>query len=252
MRMAKLNSKDIGYIRHSSEEEDFQLGELTVGDFVYGSLNEDKPREDIEVCIIDNINRCDASLITGRYRQMVWMGKADESSKASHSQTQSVSDLTFIPLAEDWFAENSAIFRKMDKDEMMRPKNTNLKVAFSYEFKARRWHAEYFAVGFEITYEDNDLYDKLQQEGLNWVACKDGSKCKAILVQIVKPLNSSLEQTADNKYKVGTAAAVAQFIAVHELQHFLRLCGIFDAMNIPKRLLDGVEEMARLFGRTKV
>lgn len=249
--MAKLNKKDIGYIRRS-EEEGFQIGELSAGDFVCGSLNEDNPRADVEVCIIEEANRISASLITGRYRQMVWMGKASEKSKAMHMQSQLMSDITLIPLAEDWFAENSAIFRKMNEDEMMRPKDTNLKVAFSYEFKARRWHAEYFAVGFEITFMDNDLYDKLQQEGLSWVACETNSKGRAIIVQIVKPINSSLEPSDDNKYKVGKAAAVAQFVAVHELQHFLRLCGIFDAMNIPKRLLDDAEEMARLFGRKKV
>lgn len=152
-----------------------------------------------------------------------------------------------MPLAEDWFAENPAIFRKLEDDETIKPKDSNLKVAFCYEFKARNWQASYYAVGFEISYMNSDLEDMLRQEGLSWVACQTECRCKATIVQIVRPILGP----ADDKgvHKPFTAAAVGQLIAVHELQHFLRFCGIFDNIVIPKRLINDAEDMVKLYGR---
>lgn len=246
--MAKSNSNNIGIIRHVGKEDDFQMGELTVGDFVYGSLNEDNPMADVEVCMVQDIGKYDADLVTGRYRQKARMKKGSDVEESMNTTTESISDLTIIPLAEDWFAENSAIFRKLHDDETMKPVDSDLKIAFAYEFKARNWQATYYAVGFEIRFQDNTIYDRLQQEGLNWVGCQDGSRGKAIIVQIVKPLGDGKEN-AGSKFKKFSAAAVAQLIAVHELQHFLRLCGIFDSLNIPKRLIEDAEGLAELFGR---
>jgi len=232
----KSNSNNVGFIRHD-EDEDFQLGELTVGDFVYGNMaEEDGTPKEREVCIVSEYSKKYAEIYTARYRQMKWMGKAiTQEMIIANYCTQPISNLTIIPFSEDWFAENSAIFRKLSDSETMKPRDSDLKVAFAYEFKARRWQATYYAVGFELTYQDHDLEDKLQEEGLSWVASKTESKCKAIIVQIVKPVKQTDGRGSYNTYN---AAAVAQFIAVHELQHFLRLCGVFDAMNVPKDLLD--------------
>lgn len=247
--MAKSKSNDIGFIRHTGEAENFRLGELTVGDFVYGSQYEDNPKADVEVCMIRDLNAVTATMVTGRHRQQIWAGKMPDSEESKKLYfEESIKDLTLVPLADDWFAENSAIFRKLHDDETMKPVDSDLKIAFAYEFKARNWQATYYAVGFEIRFQDNTIYDRLQQEGLNWVGCQDGSRGKAIIVQIVKPLGDGKEN-AGSKFKKFSAAAVAQLIAVHELQHFLRLCGIFDSLNIPKRLIEDAEGLAELFGR---
>ena len=229
----------IGYIRHhdDGDEDIFQLGELSSCDFVYGYMDDEfsNPRNR-ELCIVSELSKLRALVYTARYRQMVAMGKATERDRKENYRLQYIQDLTIVPFSEEWFAENSAIFRKMNKSEEVEPRDSDLKVAFCYEFKARRWQATYYAVGFKIRYQDNDMYDKMQAEGLEWVKCTNGSQGEAIIVQIVKPVK---QVHSDSKvHDCFTAAAVAQFIAVHELQHFLRLCGIFDVMNVPKELLD--------------
>ena len=233
------NDNKIGYIRHhdDGDEDIFQLGELSPLDFVYGYMDDDDGRpKDREICIVSEITKNTAEVYTARYRQMKWMGKATTQDMIDNYCTEPISVLTIVPFSEEWFAENSAIFRKMNKSEEVEPRDSDLKVAFCYEFKARRWQATYYAVGFKIRYQDNDMYDKLQAEGLDWVKCMNGSQGEAIIVQIVKPVK---QVHSDSKvHDCFTAAAVAQFIAVHELQHFLRLCGIFDVMNVPKELLD--------------
>lgn len=246
----KNNSNNVGFIRYN-EDEDFQLGELTVGDFVYGDMADvDGKPKGREVCIVSDISKITAEVYTARYRQMKWMGRAiTQEMIISNYCTQPISNLTIVPFSEDWFAENSAIFRKLLDGETMEPRDSDLKVAFAYEFKARRWQATYYAVGFELTYQDHDLEDKLHEEGLSWVASKTESRRKATLVQIVKPVKPVKQTDGRGIYKTSAAAAVAQFIAVHELQHFLRLCGIFDAMNVPKRSIDDANEMAESFGR---
>jgi len=232
--MGKGNN--IGYIRRSEDTEDFQFGELSNGDMVYGyMLGDDGKPKDKEVCIVSDTSKLFAGVYTARYRLKIWTGIATQEDMANSHNRMPIRELTIVPISEDWFAENSAIFREIKGSEDIKPRDSDMRVAFCYEFKARRWQATYYAVGFELSFTDLTLYDKLQQEGLQFTACEAQSRGKATIVQIVKPVKRAASNS--KVHDTFTAAAVAQFIAVHELQHFLRLCGIFDTFNVPKELL---------------
>lgn len=138
-------------------------------------------------------------------------------------------DLCLVPITEEWLKENPQVFTPCDD---VRQPNENLRFSYQYQFSAKRFNCDYRIVFYELHYEDEEEYQRLCREGLNWFICINESQGKATIAQIltVTPLK------AQNGLVYRTTGVV-QVISIHDLQHFLRLCGC-EELKIPQSLLE--------------
>lgn len=138
-------------------------------------------------------------------------------------------DLCLVPITEEWLKGNPQVFTPCDD---VRQPNENLRFSYQYQFSAKRFNCDYRIVVYELHYEDEEEYQRLCREGLNWFTCINGSQGKATIAQIltVTPLK------AQNSL-VYRATGAMQVISIHDLQHFLRLCGC-EELKIPQSLLE--------------
>jgi len=134
-------------------------------------------------------------------------------------------DICIVPITEDWFKDNPQVFTP--SDNINQSDGSNLRFSYQYKFSATRFGCDFYAVAYEINYEDEEEYIRLRQAGLGFLASIKESQGKATILQFVR-------------YAPGTsdrAVGVMQVVAIHELQHFLRLCGCGE-LNAPKDLLE--------------
>ena len=133
-------------------------------------------------------------------------------------------DLYLVPITEEWFKENPQVFTP--SDDIMQ-QESGIRFAYQYKFAAKRFVCDYYIVAYELHYEDEEEYQHLVREGLGFFTCIKESQGKATIAQIVRFIPGSID----------LAAGAMQLISIHDLQHFLHLCGC-EELKVPQSLLE--------------
>lgn len=189
---------------------DFQLG-----DYVYAPVSLDDPSQGNQLAYIDQQDDEFCSIIFAQTGRTV---------------SREYEDLYLVPITEDWLKENPQVFTP--SDDIMQ-QESGLRFAYQYKFSARRFNRKYNIVVYELHYEDEMMYQRLCREGLNWFTCLNESKGTVTVAQIVaKVYNLSKEKGLEI-----VGAKAMQVISIHDLQHFLRLCGC-EELKAPQSLLE--------------
>lgn len=183
---------------------DFQLG-----DYVYAPVSLDDPQQGNWLSCIDNQ---DDEFIHCYFPQ------------TSGTVSRYYEDLCLVPITEDWLKENPQVFTPSNDIEQP---DKGFRFAYQYKFSAKRFHCDFYIVVYELHYEDEEEYQQLVKEGLSFFTCIKESQGKATVAQIVRFIPGSVD----------LAVGVMQVISIHDLQHFLRLCGC-EELKIPQSLLE--------------
>ena len=183
---------------------DFQLG-----DYVYAPVSSYGPQQGNQLAYIDKQDNDACSIVFVQTNRKV---------------LRSYSELYLVPITEEWFKENPQVFTP--SDDIMQ-QESGLRFAYQYKFAAKRFVCDYYMVAYELHYEDEDEYQHLVREGLGFFTCIKESQGKATIAQIVRFIPGSID----------LAAGAMQLISIHDLQHFLRLCGC-EELKVPQSLLE--------------
>ena len=189
---------------------DFQLG-----DYVYAPVSLNDPSQGNQLAYIDQQCKEGCSIIfvqTGR------------------KVSREYNDLCLVSITEDWLKENPQVFTLCND---LKKKEGDFSFSYQYSFSARRFNRKYNIAVYELHYEDEMMYQRLCREGLNWFTCLNESKGTVTVAQIVaKVYNLSKEKGLEI-----VGARAMQSISIHDLQHFLRLCGC-EELKVPQSLLE--------------
>lgn len=187
---------------------DFQLG-----DYVYAPVSINDPSQGNELAYIYDQDKEGCIII---FAQIACIRK--------------YKDLYLVPITEEWFKENPQVFTPSDD---MKPLEGNPSFSYQYKFTAKRFSCEYRIVVYELYYEDEEEYQRLCREGLNYFTCLDESRGKATIAQIaaMNPVSK-----IPGRY-IFKPTGVMQIVSIHDLQHFLRLCGC-EELKAPQSLLE--------------
>ena len=189
---------------------DFQLG-----DYVYAPVSLNDPSQGNELAYIDNQDKEGCTIIFAQTGCKVY---------------REYKNLYLVPITEDWLKENPQVFTSCND---LKQTEGDLSFSYQYKFSARRFNRKYNIVVYELHYEDEMMYQRLCREGLNWFTCLNESKGTVTVAQIVaKVYNLSKEKGLEI-----AGAKAMQAISIHDLQHFLRLCGC-EELKAPKSLLE--------------
>lgn len=139
-------------------------------------------------------------------------------------------DIYLVPITEEWFKENPQVFTPSDD---MNPLEGNPSFSYQYKFTAKRFSCEYRIVVYELYYEDEEEYQRLCREGISYFTCLNESQGKATIAQIasMNPVSK-----IPGRY-ICKPTGVMQIVSIHDLQHFLRLCGC-EELKVPQSLLE--------------
>lgn len=183
---------------------DFQLG-----DYVYAPVSHDDPSQGNQLAYIDQQDKEGCTIIFAQTSRTVY---------------REYDDLYLVPITEDWLKENPQVFTPCDDIEQP---ESRFRFAYQYKFAAKRFICDYHIVAYELHYEDEEEYQHLVREGLDFFTCIKESQGKATIAQIVRFIPGSID----------LAAGAMQLISIHDLQHFLRLCGC-EELKVPQSLLE--------------
>ena len=183
---------------------DFQLG-----DYVYAPVYLNDPYHGNQLAYIDQQDDEFCSIIFAQ---------------TGFTVSREYDDLCLVPITEDWLKENPQVFTPCDDIEQP---ESRFRFAYQYKFSAKRFICDYHIVAYELHYEDEEEYQHLVREGLGFFTCIKESQGKATIAQIVRFIPGSID----------LAAGAMQLISIHDLQHFLRLCGC-EELNVPQSLLE--------------
>lgn len=183
---------------------DFQLG-----DYVYAPVSSYGPQQENQLAYIDKQDNDACSIVFVQTNRKV---------------LRSYSELYLVPITEEWFKENLQVFTPCDDIEQP---ESRFRFAYQYKFAAKRFICDYHVVAYELHYEDEEEYQHLVREGLGFFTCIKESQGKATIAQIVRFIPGSID----------LAAGAMQLISIHDLQHFLHLCGC-EELNVPQSLLE--------------
>ena len=183
---------------------DFQLG-----DYVYAPVSSYGPQQGNQLAYIDKQDNDGCSIVFVQTNRKV---------------LRSYSELYLVPITEEWFKENPQVFTPSDD---MKPLEGNPSFSYQYKFTAKRFICDYHIVAYELHYEDEEEYQHLVREGLGFFTCIKESQGKATIAQIVRFIPGSID----------LAAGAMQLISIHDLHHFLRLCGC-EELKVPQSLLE--------------
>ena len=183
---------------------DFQLG-----DYVYAPVSSYGPQQGNQMAYIDKQYNDVCSTVFMQTNRKV---------------LRSYSELYLVPITEEWFKENPQVFTPCDDIEQQ---ESGIRFAYQYKFAAKRFVCDYYIVAYELHYEDEEEYQHLVREGLSFFTCIKESQGKATIAQIVRFIPGSID----------LAAGAMQVISIHDLQHFLRLCGC-EELKVPQSLLE--------------
>ena len=198
----------------SSEPVKYGSHDFQLGDYVYTPASLDDPSQGNQLAYIFNQFEEGCTPVLAQTSQLV--GRTYE-------------DLYLVPITEEWLKENPQVFTPSDD---VRQPEENTSFSYQYKFSAKRFNCEYRIVAYELHYEDEEEYQRLCREGLNWFTCLNESQGKATIAHIatMTPLSMSLGRFT---YR---ATGVMQIVSIHDLQHFLRLCGC-EELKVPQSLL---------------
>ena len=183
---------------------DFQLG-----DYVYAPVSSYGPQQGNQMAYIDKQYNDVCSTVFMQTNRKV---------------LRSYSELYLVPITEEWFKENPQVFTPCDDIEQQ---ESGIRFAYQYKFSAKRFICDYHIVAYELHYEDEEEYQHLVREGLGFFTCINESQGKATIAQIVRFIPGSID----------LAAGAMQLISIHDLQHFLHLCGC-EELKVPQSLLE--------------
>ena len=183
---------------------DFQLG-----DYVYAPVSLNDPSKGNELAYSDDQDKEGCTIIFAQTGRTV---------------SREYEDLYLVPITEVWLKENPQVFTPCDDIEQP---ESRFRFAYQYKFSAKRFICDYHIVAYELHYEDEEEYQHLVREGLGFFTCIKESQGKATIAQIVRFIPGSID----------LAAGAMQLISIHDLQHFLRLCGC-EELKIPQSLLE--------------
>ena len=189
---------------------DFQLG-----DYVYAPVSLNDPSKGNELAYIAQQDDEFCSIIfvqTGR------------------TVSREYEDLYLVPITEDWLKENPQVFTPSDD---IKPLEGNPSFSYQYKFTAKRFSCEYRIVVYELYYEDEEEYQRLCREGISYFTCLNESQGKATIAQIAA-MNPVTKVPGRYIYR---PTGVMQIVSIHDLQHFLRLCGC-EELKAPQSLLE--------------
>ena len=189
---------------------DFQLG-----DYVYTPVSLDDPSQGNQLAYIYQQDNNGCSIVFVQTNRKV---------------LRSYSELYLVPITEDWLKENPQVFTPCND---LKQTEGNLSFSYQYKFSARRFNRKYNIVVYELHYEDEMMYQRLCSEGLNWFTCLNESQGRVTVAQIV----AKIYHLSKEKGLEIVGAKAMQAISIHDLQHFLRLCGC-EELKFPQSLLE--------------
>ena len=193
------SSEPVKYSRH-----DFQLS-----DYVYAPVSLDDPSQGNQLAYIDQQDKGGCSITFAQ---------------TGHMTCREYDDLCLVPITDEWLKENPQVF--IPCNDIVQP-DKGFRFAYQYKFSAKRFHGDFYIVAYELHYEDEEEYQRLVKEGLSFFTCIKESQGKATVAQIVRFVPGNVD----------LAVGVMQVISIHDLQHFLRLCGC-EELKIPQSLLE--------------
>lgn len=199
----------------SSEPVKYGPHDFQLGDYVYATVSLNDPSHGNQLAYIDQQDDEFCSIIFAQTGRTV---------------SREYEDLYLVPITEDWLKENPQVFTPSDD---MKPLEGNPSFSYQYKFTAKRFSCEYRIVVYELYYEDEEEYQRLCREGLNYFTCLDESRGKATIAQIASMNHVS---KIPGRY-ICKPTGVMQIVSIHDLQHFLRLCGC-EELKAPQSLLE--------------
>ena len=183
---------------------DFQLG-----DYVYAPVSSYGPQQGNQMAYIDKqYNDVCSTVFMQTNRKVLRL----------------YSELYLVPITEEWLKENPQVFTP--SDDIMQ-QESGLRFAYQYKFSAKRFVCDYYMVAYELHYEDEEEFQHLVKEGLSYFTCIKESQGKGTIAQIVRFISGSMN----------LGAGAMQIVSIHDLQHFLRLCGC-EELKVPQSLLE--------------
>ena len=183
--------------------------DFQIGDYVYAPVSSYGPQQGNQMAYIDKQYNDVCSTVFMQTNRKV---------------LRSYSELYLVPITEEWFKENPQVFTPCDDIEQP---ESRFRFSYQYKFSAKRFICDYHIVAYELHYEDEEEYQHLVREGLGFFTCIKESQGKATIAQIVRFIPGSID----------LAAGAMQLISIHDLQHFLRLCGC-EELKVPQSLLE--------------
>ena len=189
---------------------DFQLG-----DYVYAPVSSYGPQQGNQMAYIDKQYNDVCSIVFVQTNRKV---------------LRSYSELYLVQITEEWFKENPQVFTPCDDIEQP---ESRFRFAYQYKFSAKRFSCEYRIVVYELYYEDEEEYQRLCREGISYFTCLNESQGKATIAQIAS-MNPVSKFPGRYIYR---PTGVMQIVSIHDLQHFLRLCGC-EELKVPQSLLE--------------
>jgi hypothetical protein len=183
---------------------DFQLG-----DYVYAPVSSYGPQQGNQLAYIDKQDNDGCSIVFVQTNRKV---------------LRLYSELYLVPITEEWLKENPQVFTP--SDDIMQ-QESGLRFTYQYKFSAKRFVCDYYMVAYELHYEDEEEFQHLVKEGLSYFTCLQESQGKGTIAQIVRFISGSMN----------LGAGAMQIISIHDLQHFLRLCGC-EELKAPQSLLE--------------
>ena len=189
---------------------DFQLG-----DYVYTPVSLDDPSQGNQLAYIYQQDNNGCSIVFVQTNRKVY---------------RVYNELYLVPITEEWLKENPQVFTPCND---LKQTEGNLSFSYQYKFSARRFNRKYNIVVYELHYEDEMMYQRLCSEGLNWFTCLNESQGRVTVAQIV----AKIYHLSKEKGLEIVGAKAMQAISIHDLQHFLRLCGC-EELKVPQSLLE--------------
>lgn len=183
---------------------DFQLG-----DYVYAPVSLNDPSKGNQLACISSQDKDGCTLFFVKTYRKVY---------------REYKKLYLVPITEEWLKENPQVFTP--SDDIMQ-QESGLRFAYQYKFSAKRFVCDYYMVAYELHYEDEEDFQHLVKEGLSYFTCLKESQGKGTIAQIVRFVSGSMN----------LGAGAMQIVSIHDLQHFLRLCGC-EELKVPQSLLE--------------
>lgn len=183
---------------------DFQLG-----DYVYAPVSLNDPSKGNQLACISSQDKDGCTLFFVKTYRKVY---------------REYKKLYLVPITEEWLKENPQVFTP--SDDIMQ-QESGLRFAYQYKFSAKRFVCDYYMVAYELHYEDEEEFQHLVKEGLSYFTCLQESQGKGTIAQIVRFISGSMN----------LGAGAMQIVSIHDLQHFLRLCGC-EELKVPQSLLE--------------
>lgn len=190
---------------------DFQLG-----DYVYAPVSLNDPSQGNQLAYIDQQDKEGCNIIFAQTSRTVY---------------REYDDLYLVPITEEWLKENPQVFTPCND---LKQTEGNFSISYQYKFSAKRFYRKYNIVVYELHYEDEGVYQRLCREGLDWFTCLKESKGTVTVAKIVAKI---YHLSKEKGLMLFGGAGIMQSISIHDLQHFLRLCGC-EELKAPQSLLE--------------